>query len=88
VEIRSQPTPNPNAMKFTVDRTVVEGRASRSFHSAAHAAGDPLASALFGVAGVAALFMVEDFITVTKQPDAAWQELAPQVEAAIRTALA
>jgi hypothetical protein len=87
VEIRAQPTPNPNAMKFTVDRTVVDGRASRSFHSAAHVAEDPLARALFAVAGVASLFMVEDFITVTKQPDAQWHELAPQLEAAILAAL-
>jgi hypothetical protein len=31
--------------------------------------------------------MVEDFVTVTKRPEADWQELIPRVEAAIRANL-
>jgi len=77
--VRFQETPNPNAGKFTADRAVVEGRASRSYYSASQAAGDPLAEALFQIAGVASLFMVEDFVTVTKQPAAQWEQLAPRV---------
>jgi len=37
VNVRFQPTPNPNAGKFTVDRAVVEGTASKSFYGAAQA---------------------------------------------------
>jgi len=77
--VRFQPTPNPNAGKFTVDRTVVPGDASRSYYSAADAADDPLARALFALDGVASLFMVADFITVTKRPDADWGALVPQI---------
>jgi hypothetical protein len=77
--VRYQATPNPNAGKFVVDRTIVEGRSSKSFYSAAHAAGDPLASALFAIDGVASIFMVEDFVTVTKTPDADWATLVPRV---------
>jgi hypothetical protein len=87
VEIRAQPTPNPNAMKFTLPRPVVAGRASKSFFNAAQAASDPLAEALFRLDGVASLFMVADFITVTKAPDADWHRLAGDVESTIRESL-
>jgi hypothetical protein len=72
-------TPNPNAGKFVVSRPVVEGKASKSFYNAGQAAGTPVAESLFGLKGVASVFMVEDFITVTKAVDADWAELAPKV---------
>lgn len=85
--VRFQATPNPNAGKFVADRPVVPDDRSRSYFSAADAAGDPLASALMALDGVASLFLVEDFITVTKTPDADWRELIPRIEAAIRANL-
>jgi hypothetical protein len=83
VSVRYQPTPNPNAGKFTVDRRVVAGDASRSFYAAEQAAGEPLAAALFAVDGVASVFMADDFVTVMKRPDADWSDLVPDVIAAI-----
>ena len=79
--IRFQPTPNPNAGKFIVDRKVVEGTSSKSFYNADDAADHPLAAALFEVEGVASLFMVDDFVTVTKNADAEWNTLIPKVQA-------
>jgi hypothetical protein len=86
-KVRFQATPNPNAGKFIVDRPVVAGRASKSFYSPAQAASEPMASALFAIDGVQSLFMVEDFITVTKKPEADWQKLAPEVSAVIEKSL-
>ena len=85
--IRFQPTPNPNAGKFIVGRKVVEGTASKSFYNADDAADHPLAAALFELEGVASLFMVDDFITVTKTPDTDWAALIPEVQVAIEQAL-
>lgn len=79
MSVQFQATPNPNAGKFTVGRTVVEGRSSRSFYDAEQAAAEPIAAALFELDGVASIFMVEDFVTVTKQPDADWSDLIPRV---------
>ena len=81
------PTPNPNAGKFTVGRTIVDGKASRSFYTAEQAAADPVAAALFELDGVASIFMVEDFVTVTKQPDADWSDLIPRVTDTIERVL-
>ena len=78
--IRFQPTPNPNAGKFIVNRKVVEGTSSKSFYNADDAADHPLAAALFELEGVASLFMVDDFVTVTKSADADWNALIPQVQ--------
>jgi hypothetical protein len=83
VQVRYQPTPNPNAGKFTVDRPVVEGKASKSFYSSADASGHPVATSLFEIDGVANLFMVDDFITVTKSAQADWSDLVPRITAAI-----
>lgn len=82
-----QGTPNPNAAKFTVDRTLVEGGASLSFFDSEKAKDHPLAGKLFGVNGVESLLLAEDFVTVTKSPSANWDDLAPQIENAIREAL-
>lgn len=85
--IRFQNTPNPNAGKFTADRRIVEGKASKSYYSAAQAAADPLGAALFRLDGVASLFLVDDFVTVTKQPAASWDALAPRVIDVMQQAL-
>lgn len=80
-------TPNPEAGKFTVDRTLVEGRRGRTVDSPAAAAGDPVAERLLAEPGVRSLFIVADFVTVTKEPDATWGELAPRLRAVLREVL-
>lgn len=81
--VRFQATPNPNAGKFIVNRKVVDGASSKSFYNADDAVDHPLAAALFELEGVASLFMVDDFITVTKAPEAEWGTLIPEVQATI-----
>ena len=85
--VRFSPTPNPNAGKFTLNRKVVEGNASKSFYNAEDAADHPLGAALFELEGVTALFMVDDFVTVTKAADASWEKLVPEVQAVMERVL-
>lgn len=85
--ITVQGTPNPNAAKFTVDRTLVEGGESKSYFDRESAADDPLASALFAVDGVESLLIVDDFITVSKSPSASWDRLAPEIERILKEVL-
>ncbi|RME22184.1 MAG: hypothetical protein D6798_16430 [Deltaproteobacteria bacterium] len=86
VRVHAEATPNPDALKFTLDRRVVDS-GSLSFSSAEDAAGHPLGRAIFAVPGVRSAFAVHDFVTVTKDPDASWTDLRPALEEAIRTAL-
>jgi len=86
-KVRFDPTPNPHAGKFTVGRTLVEGRRGRSYDSAQAAADDPVAGPLMALDGVRGVFMVADFVTVTKAPEVSWTDLAPRVQETIRGAL-
>jgi len=83
VRIVVQPTPNPNSVKVTLDRTVSEG-GSKTYQSAEDAQESPLASAIFAVPGVTMVFLLNNFITVGKDPSASWHDILPQVEEAIR----
>jgi len=73
-QVRIDPTPNPNSLKITVSAPVSPKPVT--FASPAAAAADPLARKLFEVEGVASVFMINNFVTVTKTPDADWDELA------------
>lgn len=81
--VEVQPTPNIHAMKFIINRRVTEGR-SQTFRSAQDAAGHPLAGRLFGIAGVVQVFLLNDFVTVTRDPAAAWETILGPAEGAIR----
>ncbi|MGE0796305.1 MAG: NifU N-terminal domain-containing protein [Acidimicrobiia bacterium] len=76
----TSPTPNPDAMKFTLD-VRVEGMVNA--RTPQEAAADPLAAVLLELPGVAAVFRTADFVTVTREPDAAWDELVDAVAAAV-----
>lgn len=86
-KIRFDETPNPQAGKFTVGRTLVEGRRGTTFDSPEAAAENPIAARLLAEPGVRSVFIVADFVTVTKDPDAVWKDLAPRVQAALRQVL-
>jgi hypothetical protein len=83
VQVTAEATPNPNSMKFTVNRELWAGRA-RTVASADEAFGFPLAARLLAVPGVRSLFFLRDFVTVTRQPGVAWDALAPAVNSAIQ----
>jgi len=70
------PTPNPNAMKYSLD---VKLPATLNVANAGAAAGDPFAAAVFEVEGVQSLFGVNDFITVTRKPGADWDVITAGV---------
>jgi hypothetical protein len=83
IEVWTEHTPNPNALKFTLNRAVAEGR-SKTYASPEAAEGSPLAKALFEIAGVRSLFFLNNFITVTRQPGSDWAAISRQVEERIR----
>jgi hypothetical protein len=78
-KVTFEPTPNPHAGKFTVGRILLEGRRGQTFDSADAAGGNPIAEALLQLPGVRSVFIVADFVTVTRAPDADWKSLAPRV---------
>ncbi len=69
-------------MKFTLDTTLP---AMLNVASADAAAGMPFAEAVFAAGGVASIFGVNDFVTITRQPGCEW---GPIVEAVVAAAAA
>jgi len=76
-------TPNPNALKFTLSCRL-EGTLNVT---SAEGADTPFTRAVFAAPGVAAVFGVNDFVTVTRQPDAEWEPIIAAVQAAARAHL-
>jgi len=80
--IQTESTPNPATLKFLPGRAVMES-GTANFPDRAGAARSPLAERLFGVEGVAGVFLGADFITVTKDASLDWYQLKPAVLGAI-----
>ena len=72
-------TPNPDAMKFTLD-TKLTAMFNATDHEQAMAI--PFAAAVFAAGGVVSVFGVNDFVTVTRQPTADWDPIIAAVRAA------
>ena len=75
----SSPTPNPNALKFTVGTPV---GAAATF-TADNPGDDPLGAELLAIAGVVSAFMTADFVTITKSAEADWSTIEPPVTEAL-----
>lgn len=73
--LRVEPTPNPNAIKFVLDAML--GSPSE-YRSAEEAASNDLAKELFAMDGIEALFLSENFVTVTMNPSADWHQVHEQ----------
>jgi Fe-S cluster biogenesis protein NfuA len=80
--IQTEPTPNPNTLKFLPGEPVAKG-AVADYASREAAAASPLASALFAVDGVTRAFLGSDFISLSKTAEADWSVVKPLALAAI-----
>ncbi len=76
--IQTEATPNPNTMKFLPGQEVL-GAKTAFFTDKENAKQSPLASALFVLADIRAIFFGADFITVTKTESSDWAILKPQI---------
>ena len=81
--IQTEPTPNPNVLKFLPGRDVSPS-AALEYRSIDEAAASPLAESLFLLEGVEGVFFGPDFVAVTRAaagPD--WSEIKPAALGAI-----
>ena len=77
-------TPNPDAMKFTLDTRL---EAMFNVTNEGDAAAIPFAADVFAAGGVGSVFGVNDFVTVTRLPGAEWEPIIAAVHAAAATHL-
>jgi hypothetical protein len=76
--VRVASTPNPNAMKFTLDITLP----GRILANRGDDVEDVFTAAVLEIVGVASIFAVNDFVTVTRIPGADWDPIVCAVEEA------
>jgi hypothetical protein len=76
-------TPNPRALKFTVDRPV-GGPSTFTDRMTA----DERVVPILDMDGVTSVFMTANFITVTRSEEASWDDLAGPIKDVVEAAFA
>ncbi len=74
VEVYAESTPNPAAMKFVVNRILLNEGVVEYFKKE-DAINCPLAFQLFDFTGMKAVFITSNFITITKVNDIEWYDI-------------
>ena len=80
--IQTESTPNPSTLKFIPGQSVTGG-GTADFASVDTATRSPLATRLFGIAGVTRVFLGPDFISVSKAEGREWPHIKPPILGAI-----
>ncbi|GET89378.1 hypothetical protein, conserved [Leishmania tarentolae] len=84
IVVETNETPNPDCMRFfSMELSFLKPEFSMDIPSPAQAYKSPLAEALFGVAGVQAVFLADEYVTVRKHAQADWVALAPIIKEVI-----
>lgn len=79
ITIYAEATPNPESMKFVVNKMILPND-SADFRTKERAASSPLAAALFEKSYVNGVFIMNNFISITKTHDTIWSEVIPEVK--------
>lgn len=84
ISIYTEATPNPEALKFVANKMLLSGN-SAHFENEAQATLSPLATQLFVFPFVKEVFIMNNFVTITKQPDSDWYEIMHEVRDFLKT---
>lgn len=84
VVIYTESNPNPNSLKFVVNATLLKEGLSVDFPDQQSASHCPIAYDLFKFSFVKRVFIASNFITVTKEEGADWNDLVPLLKPYIK----
>ena len=80
--VRTRETPNPSALQFVLNSQILE-HGNLSYETVKECGDDKLGKALFKKKGITTIYIMDNFITVTKKDDVNWNPLKDQVWKAI-----
>ena len=83
IDIYTEATPNPETLKFVVNKMLFENE-SADFQNMESAKNSPLAMDLFGFPFVKGVFIMNNFVTITKHPETLWEDIMPSLKAFIK----
>lgn len=84
ISVRMEFTPNPNTLKFVVNRRLIE-HGAKNISNPKESGSSPLAQKLFQIPGIEAVLISSDFVTVTKGFTGDWEKIANEVPKIIET---
>jgi Fe-S cluster biogenesis protein NfuA len=76
--VRTRETPNADALQYVLNAQILD-HGNKSYASKSDCDGDPMAKALFERRGVKNVYVMENFVTVTKDPSVDWNPLKDQI---------
>ncbi len=74
VKIHTEGTPNPNALKFVLDKVIMES-GSANFPDKNSGSDSPFAQKFFENTSVKEVFFGRDFITISKTQESSWDDI-------------
>ncbi|RBL93471.1 MULTISPECIES: NifU family protein [Chitinophaga] len=83
ISIYTEMTPNPETMKFVANKLLYPGK-SIDFPDEASAKPSPLAMELFSFPFIRGVFIMANFITLTKTSETDWNDIIPTVKAFLK----
>jgi NFU1 iron-sulfur cluster scaffold homolog, mitochondrial len=83
IDIYTEATPNPETLKFVVNKFLLENN-SVDFQNIESAQNSPLATDLFGFPFVKGVFIMNNFVTITKHSETNWEDISPSLKAFIK----
>lgn len=84
VSIYMEANPNPNSLKFVANFMLVPEGTNFDYPDKASASNSPLAQALFEKKGVARVFIMSNFVTITKREDVEWFDIQNELSGFIK----
>jgi Fe-S cluster biogenesis protein NfuA len=83
ISIYTEMTPNPETMKFVANKLLYPGK-SIDFPDEASAKPSPLAVELFSFPFIKGVFIMANFVTLTKTHETDWNDIIPTVKAFLK----
>ncbi|NJL14024.1 MAG: NifU family protein [Microscillaceae bacterium] len=80
----TESNPNPNSLKFVANYLLAPEGQTFDYPDAQKAEDSPLAAELFRFPFVQRVFIMSNFVTITKTEEANWHEIAPQLKSFIK----
>ncbi len=84
LRMHAERTPNPDSVKWVLSLPVVAAGERAQFSEGPSEEVSPLASALFAVPGVSEVYLGPDFVTVSKDRELEWADLAEPIVGCIK----
>lgn len=84
ITVYSEATPNPESMKFVISKMILPND-SVDFREPGKVKNCPLAEKLFGFAYVKGVFIMNNFVSVTKHAEQEWFDIIPELKSFIKS---